>query len=186
MTENSHPRLAVIADVALERVSGGALLLHRLFRDYPAERLANVYNAARGFATAQPDKLLPGVTYLPFEYRVPRIIRNRFNPFWPVVMSQYMRVHTASIIGLLSKFQPTAILTIPHWYLWFTAAAVARELQLPLHLIVHDDWPSYTTFRQSGPIWQSVRWGCRKAMRPVYRQAVSRLCVSPGMEERCR
>jgi hypothetical protein len=182
--DSTLPRLAVIADVAVERVSSGALLLHRLLRHYPPERLANVYNAE--FALAEVDKQLPGVTYVPYEYRIPRFIRNRFNPFWPVVLSQYMRVHTARIIDRLSNFRPSAILTVPHWYLWFTAAAVARRLQIPLHLIVHDDWPSYTTFRQSGPIWNSVRWGCRKAMKPVYRQAVSRLCVSPGMEERCR
>jgi len=177
------PRLAVIADVAPEQVDGGALLLHRLLKEYPPERLFVVCNPE--FATGDPARRLPGVTYRNFHYRVPRLIRNRFNPAWPVVMAAAMRRHTGAVARAVADFAPDAVLTVPHLFLWFSAARVARTLRVPLHLIVHDDWPSYITFRRSGWAPRMVRWGCRKIVGPVYRQAASRLCVSHGMEEHC-
>src|SRR5581483_9084030 len=55
-----------------------------------------------------------------------------------------------------------------------------------VHLVVHDDWSCYTTFRRPGRVAGAVRWACRRVMRPVYRRAASRLCVSPGMVETYR
>jgi hypothetical protein len=155
-----------------------------LLKDYPPDRLRVVYNP--DLAASDPTLRLPGVDYREYRYRIPRLVRNRFNPAWPVIMAALMRRHARAVAGLARDFAPEAVLTVPHWYLWFTAAAVARRLGVPLHLIVHDDWPSYTTFRRSGPVWDAVRWGCRRALGAVYRQAASRLCVSPGMEESCR
>src|SRR5262249_30874301 len=151
------PRLAVIADVNVERTGGGALLLHRLLRGYPPDRLLVVYNP--GLAGAVPESLLAGVAYRPFPYRVPRLIRDRLHAFWPVMMSVYLRRHARALTGLVAGFRPEAVLTVPHWFLWFTAAAVARRLAVPLHLIVHDDWPSYITFRRAGALWNMSRRG---------------------------
>src|SRR4051812_30278862 len=83
------PRLAIIADVPVERTGGGALLLYRLLKDYPRDRLLAVSNP-----DATPPRLgarLPGVAYRDVRYSIPRTIRNRFNPFWPVVMAGRMR-----------------------------------------------------------------------------------------------
>jgi glycosyltransferase involved in cell wall biosynthesis len=173
-----------VADVNVEQAGGGALLLHRLLKEYPVDRLAVVYNPDH--SVGDPANRLPGVRYRPFCYAIPRLIRNRFNPFWPALQARHMRTHAKAIMAMLADFRPEAVLTVPHWYLWFSAAEVARRLTAPLHLIVHDDWPSYTTFRKPGRLWDLVRWTCRRAMRPIYRQAVSRLCVSPGMVEACR
>lgn len=177
------PRLAFIADVNVAKAGGGSLLLHRLLHQYPVDRLTIVHGPD---SSATSDKVLPGVSYQRFEYSVSRLIRNRFNPFWPLLQARAMRRHVGPVAALLANFRPEAVLTVPHWYLWLTAAGVARRLNIPLHLIVHDDWPSYTTFRRPGPVWESVRWMCRQTMAPIYRQAVSRLCVSPGMMEHCR
>jgi hypothetical protein len=178
------PRLAVVADVNIEQAGGGALLLHRLLRPYPEERLRVVYNPDH--ALAETARFLPGVDYRPFRYAIPWILRNRFNPFWPILQTITMRRHVRAIVRLLDEFRPEAMLTVPHMFLWVAAAAAARRLGIPLHLIVHDDWPSYITFRQPGTVWDLVRWGCRRVTRPIYRRAASRLCVSPGMAEQCR
>jgi glycosyltransferase involved in cell wall biosynthesis len=183
-TRSRLPRLAFIADVAVERTGGGALLLYRLLKDYPPDRLLVVSNPE--LAADDPALQIPKVAYRPCRYRIPRLVRNRFNPAWPVVLAALMRRHARPVTELVRDFAPEAVLTVAHWYLWFTAAAVARTLAVPLHLVVYDDWPSYTTCRRAGPVWDAVRWACRRAMRRVFRQAVSRLCVSPGMEEYCQ
>jgi hypothetical protein len=178
------PRLVVIADVSVEQTGGGALQLYRLLGAYPAERLRVVHNPA--FPLSDQARRLPGVTYQPHAYRIPRLVRNRLDPFWPALAALRMQRHAPAVAEELREFAPEAVLTVSHEYLWFTAAAVARRLRLPLHLILHDDWPSLQTAYQSTPVRKVVRWACRRLMGRVYRQAVSRLCVSPGMEEHCR
>jgi hypothetical protein len=70
--------------------------------------------------------------------------------------------------------------------MWLAAAALARDLGVPLHLVLHDDWPSTITSNRPGAIGNAKRWFCRRVLGRVYRQAASRLCVSPGMEEHYR
>lgn len=181
---NDFPRLVIIVDFGVERSTGGQLLLHRLFSHYPADRLLVVYDP--GQASGNPSTFLPNVTYCPYPLHIPRFIRNRFNPTWPLWMAAWMRRHTQGICELLNNFSPEAVLTVPHWFLWLGAANVAKRLSLPLHLIIHDDWSCYTTFRRPGRVADAVRWGCRRVMRRVYHQAVSRLCISPGMVEQYR
>ncbi len=178
------PRLAVIADFGVERTTGGPLLLHRLFARYPADRLLVIHDPVQ--SGNDPARFLPDVTYKPYRFRIPRLIRNRFNPAWPILASEWMRGHAAGLLERLAEFEAEAVVTVPHWYLWFAAARAADRVGIPLHLIVHDDWPCYTTFRRPGWTWDAVRWGCRRVMAPVYRRAKSRLCVSPGMVERYR
>jgi hypothetical protein len=77
----------------------------------------------------------------------------------------------------LKNFKPDAVLTVPHGHLWLAAARFAEDNGLPLHLVVHDDWPSMAPIPQILRPWLENRFG------RVYRQAASRLCVSPFMEE---
>jgi glycosyltransferase involved in cell wall biosynthesis len=76
---------------------------------------------------------------------------------------------------LLNGFVPDAVLTVAHGHLWVTAAEFARRYRLPLHLIVHDDWPHVA--RLPPPFGGRVDG----QFSAVYRAAASRLCVSPFM-----
>jgi hypothetical protein len=182
--EEDLPRLAVVVDIGVERISGGMLLLYRLLSQYPRNRLCVVYDPSQ--SPANLSDRLPGVVYHPLPLRIPKWVRNRLNPFWPLAASVWARGQADQLLKRLEKFQPDAILSMPHWYLWFAADTAAKRLRVPLHLIVHDDWSCYTTFRRPGWLPDLVRWGCRKVMLPVYRRAASRLCISPGMVEQYR
>ena len=50
--------------------------------------------------------------------------------------------------ALLDSFSPQAVLTVAHGYTWLTAARYAERAGLPLHLIVHDDWPRVAPARR--------------------------------------
>lgn len=177
------PRLAVVCDVPVERSGGGALLLYRLLKGYPADRLCVLTGTIdRGGSHVT----LPGVGYHDVHYKISRLVRNRLNPFWPVVMSRLIRSRVGEIERTLRDFAPEAVLAVPHHYTWIAAADYAKRAKVPLHLVVHDDWPSYQTFRQPGLIQATVRRVMRSTLGRVYRQAASRLCVSPGMIEQCR
>lgn len=180
------PRLAVVSDVPIVRTNGGPLLLYRLLKAYPADRLRVVTGWFSPLNVDVKSDRLEGVTYRDLPYRAPRAVRNRLNPFWPVAMTGLVRRKRREVEAALEGFDPEAILTVPHNYLWIAAADVARRRGLPLHLVVHDDWPSYQTFRRPGSIPRAVRGALRTVLGRVYRQAESRLCVSPGMVEHCR
>lgn len=68
-------------------------------------------------------------------------------------------------------------MTVAHQYSWLSAAVVAQNLRLPLHLILHDDpW-----FHTGCPGW--VRGWFEAHLNLVCHQATSLLCVSPNMVE---
>jgi len=77
----------------------------------------------------------------------------------------------------LTVFQPEAVLTVADDFLWLAAARYARRHSLPLHLICHDDWTRLAVKPSLFREWLNDEIG------KVYRQAVSRLCVSPHMAE---
>lgn len=184
ISEGRHPRLAVITDVAVERTAAGSLLLYRLLSDYPPDRLLAV-DAGRD-ARWSGDRRLPGVTYLSIPYSTPRLARTRFNPAGPLAMTALAGTMAGRICAAVRPFAPEVVLTVTSNFLWIPSAAAARRLGVPLVLMLHDDWPSYQTNRRRGWAHDVVRWGCRRVIGRVYRQATARLCVSPGMEEQCR
>ncbi len=62
-----------------------------------------------------------------------------------------------------------------HGFGWLAAAAIAADKHVPLHLMVHDDWPRVADVAPSFRNWLDEEFA------RVYRQAHSRLCVSPSM-----
>jgi hypothetical protein len=178
------PRLLVMSDVAVERTGAGSLLLYRLLKDYPADRLRIVNNPAA--AHPDPAVRLPGIEYLPLAYHIPRALRNRFNPFWPIGVSWMLARRAGEVVRLLGGFVPQVVVSVTHGYLWFTAAAVARRCGARLLLFLHEDWPSLVTLGKSGPVWRLVRAAASARARPVLRQAAGRFSVSPGMAAEMR
>jgi glycosyltransferase involved in cell wall biosynthesis len=68
-----------------------------------------------------------------------------------------------------------SVLTVAHGFGWLAAADIASKRKVPLHLIVHDDWP------RVADVAPQFRQKLDDRFASVYRQAQSRLCVSPAM-----
>jgi len=75
----------------------------------------------------------------------------------------------------VDEFEPEAVLTIGAGFGWLVAAEIAARRGLPLHLIAHDDWPKPAGIDRALLDWSRGRFA------RAYRQARSRLCVSPFM-----
>lgn len=170
------PRLLYIGDVPVESSYHGSALLYRLLEDYPAGRLLILECDGN---SSLPERRLPGTTYvhLPPGRLLSRLQNTRFHQW-----SASSRLLGASggisrIERALGDFQPEAVLTVAQGYAWLAAARFARERGLPLHLVVHDDWPTLV------PVIPQLRPQCHRVFRRVYQQAFSRLCVSPPMAE---
>jgi hypothetical protein len=178
------PRLAVVSDIPVERRAGGMLQIYRLLATYPPDRLLVL--STPGLSSGDPAHRLPGVTYREMTYRFPRLIYNRLNPATSASVAVTMRRYAPEVAARVGEFAPEAVLTVSHMHLWFTAAAAAERLGVPLHLILHDDWPACQANYQRASTRPIARWACHQVMRRIYRRARSRLCISPGMEEHYR
>ena len=165
------PRLAYIGDVAVDPTYHGSMLLYRLLKRYPQERLRLIEGNL--FPPRRPEALT--ATRATLNVGRPRLLHTRFHAWYSRWLLARAEARAAAIPRLLGDFKPHAILTVAHGYSWITAAQFAANAGLPLHLIVHDDWPRMVPAR--------MREEVDRRFARVYRQAASRLCVSPFMAD---
>ena len=170
----SLPHLLYLADVPVEASFHGSAVMHRLLGEWPAEKLMLV---EPGFAQSQPARRLANVRYRTLSFGIPRLLHSRLANVYGSFVLASAKSRSAALGKLLCDFQPEAVLTVTHGYSWLTAAAFAEKRELPLHLILHDDW-LFGLHALAALKPQAESWFGR-----YYRQAVSRLCVSPCMVE---
>jgi hypothetical protein len=153
----------------------GAGLIYRLLDGYPPDRLLALETR---FTRAAPELRLPGVTYQVFAIPGNRL---RFTRVSHWAGSWFLLATPRHARRLrLEAFAPEGVLTVTLGYSWLVAARFAETEKLPLHLILHDDWPP------SMPVVRWLRTRQDQSFGRAYRYASSRLCVSPFMEEEYR
>ncbi len=165
------PRLLYVGDVPVEASYHGSALLHRLLSDYPPDRLTVIETATQ----SETSRRLPQVNYLGHPIGKQRWLNTRLHPYASVWFTQAGKLSAPKISQSLNGFGFESVLTVAHGFGWIAAAELADRRNVPLHLIVHDDWPRVANV---APVFRN--W-IDKRFASVYRQAQSRLCVSPAM-----
>jgi glycosyltransferase involved in cell wall biosynthesis len=166
------PRLLFISDVPAEASYHGSALIYRLLESFPKKDLLVI---EQSFAKSSPTRRLKDVRYETLPAITGRLLKTRFAKVvgsWLVIGASYKN---RRIRKLLRGFEPQAVLTVCHGFGWLTASSFARKSKLPLHVIVHDDWPQIALLSRPFQKWMERRY------KEVYRGAVTRLCVSPAM-----
>lgn len=166
------PRLLYVGDVPVEASYHGSALLYRLLQRYPVERLRIVEG---NIFPAGTDRQLPGVRYDILQVGEARLLNSRLHDWYAAWLAVSGGGRAGQLARLTAGFAPEAIVTVAHGYSWVTAARFAEARGVPLHLIVHDDWPS------AAPT--PTRRLVARQFGEVYRLAASRLCVSPYMAD---
>jgi hypothetical protein len=175
------PRLVYLADVPVESGCHGSALIFRLLSQYPASSLLII--EAPGNPSSQ-QRRLEGVRYevlgRPAGTLIKRLERSRLRGWVAAARTFTISQQVRLLKPVVASFNPEAVLTVAQGASWLAAAQSARENTLPLHLIVHDDWPTVT------PVAAPFRARAEKLFRQIYRIAKSRLCVSPYMAQAYR
>jgi glycosyltransferase involved in cell wall biosynthesis len=166
-----YPRLLYVGDVPVEASYHGSALLHRLLSDYPPERLTIIETGAK----SETPRRLAHVNYLSHPIGNARWLNTRFHPYASAWFTQTGKRSAPKITQSLNGFAFESVLTVAHGFGWLAAAEIAERRNVPLHLIVHDDWPRVANVT---PAFRNL---LDKRFASVYRQAQSRLCVSPAM-----
>jgi glycosyltransferase involved in cell wall biosynthesis len=164
-------RLVYVGDVPVEASYHGSALLYRLLSDYPADKLAIIETATE----SQSQRRLPNINYVSHPISKQRWLNTRFHPYLAAWFTHAAQGKGRQISQSLNGCQCEAVLTVAHGFGWLAAAQIATERRVPLHLIVHDDWPRAVDIAPRFRNWLDERFAS------VYRQAQSRLCASPAM-----
>lgn len=173
MPDRSLPRVLYVSDVPVEASQSGSALMFRAFETYPADRL----HVVETDVASQPARRLPGVAYSHVPIADRRWLNSRLHGLYSAWLTRRAAHRADQIIASLSGFTVEAVATVGHGFGWLAAAEIARRLSVPLHLIVHDDWPRVSA------IAVGLRQWLDRAFGRVYRTAATRLCVSPFMAE---
>jgi hypothetical protein len=168
------PRLLYVGDVPVEASYHGSALLYRLLQSYPSEKLRVIES---NLIRSQSKRRLPRVPYAPLAVGYARPLHTRFARCYSSWLTLLSRRHRRRMEAALDHFSPEAILTVAHGFLWDCAAQFAKDRQLPVHLICHDDWPRFTN------VFAFLKPRVDRRLGEVYRQSRSRLCVSPFMRD---
>lgn len=169
------PRVLFLSNEPPHTGAAGAIVFHRLLRDYPAERLLVVTNH---LPPSQAGRLTCRYAHVPLA--ADRLNRTRLWP-WKAILRTLgfsQRTSLRRIEEQLHNFTPDVVVTLMQdsWY-YDLAARFARHHHLPLILMVHDLPHGF----EPVPGWLQTRQ--RKLDTAIYRQAAVRLCISSGMEE---
>ena len=165
------PRLLYVGDVPVEASYHGAALLHRLLSDYPPEKLTIMETATESAS----HRRLPNVNYLGHQIGRPRWLNTRLHPYAVAWFTTSGSRSAKRISQSFNGFECEGVLTVAHGFGWLAAAELANRKKIPLHLLVHDDWPRVADIAPGFRSWLDRRFA------HVYLQAHSRLCVSPSM-----
>ncbi len=147
--------------------------MHRLLASYPAGKLTIIVTGTRA---SQPDRRLANAKYLSWPIAQQRWLNTRFHPQMVVWYSHRGTRIARKIAASLNGTEYDSILTVAHGFGWLAAARMAETRGVPLHLMVHDDWP------RAANVPDGLRNWLNKRFARVYNQAQSRLCVSPAMQ----
>ncbi len=166
------PRLLYVGDVPVEASYHGSALLHRLLVNYPPDRLSVVETAVPSLSSRR----LPHVNYLSRPLAKQRWLNTRFHSQAVAWFSRTATRRGQQISSLLIGFECESVLTVAHGFGWLAAADLAEKRNVPLHLIIHDDWPRVANVPNSFRNWLDRKFAA------VYRQARTRICVSIAMQ----
>ena len=171
------PRVLIYSNEFPQTGSAGGMLLDRLFKDYPADRVRIVGPA--------PESVSAPLRFRHHQVRMPwsRFEGSRFNRLHRSLRGfGLVPLQRPDVIdGLLVGFQPEVVLTIMQHGTWYDSAMrYARARKLPLVAIIHDDNEGFDK------VYSWARKGQRKRDGEFYRLASRRMCVSPEMEEEFR
>lgn len=170
------PRILIYSSEFPQTGCAGGIVLGRLFKDYPKDRVRIVGQA-----------LYPGSDPMGFWYRqiqIPwrRLEGSRFNRLHRTLRSYgLVPLKKPEVIDeLLGEFRPQVVLTVMQFGTWYDSAKrYAEAKSLPLVAIIHDDNEGFEA------VYPIARGAQRRRDGEFYRYARRRLCVSPEMEEEC-
>ena len=173
------PLVLYIGDPPPEETFETPSLLFRTLQAFPASEIAVCY---RKDYPRRGGPRLDGVMY--HEYlgpSAPMVFPTRFGVKALARLLSARFSVPRKLRRLANSLAPSTIVTVAHGLGCLTATNLARSLDVPLHLIIHDDWSEY-----SAGLSPRLRRLADMMFGYVYRSATHRWAISDYMAEEMR
>ncbi|MET0394934.1 MAG: hypothetical protein ABW019_17450 [Chitinophagaceae bacterium] len=172
MQVSEFPKILYLSDVPVELSFAGATQLHRLLEHYPKDRLLIVQGME-----LNPAERLKGV---PYHIRISKFINRlrstRFARWLKPVLVMRESMLTKKELQLIRDFQPEAVLTVTFGLMWLKAFRASRKFNIPLHVILHDEWLMTEHYGWLQPF-------VRSRFADMYRHATGKYAIFPGLAD---
>lgn len=164
-------RVLYVSDIPVELSYAGPTLIYRLLEDYPADSLLIVQGME-----LNPSRRLPGVRYqIQKSTWMDRLKVSRLRNWISGLLVLQEWLYYRRLIRLADQFRPDAIVTVSFRLKWLQALWLARRNNVPLHVILHDDW----LLTEKYGVWQPL---LSRQFRRLYILAAGKYCISRTME----
>jgi len=166
------PRVLILSHEIPNTLNAGSILLHRLFRNWPADRLLVVGPELPSAA----ERLT--CEYVTFRPRMMRLETSRFAAFSRLLTLSGCRSICSQPVNNEKHFNFDIVLTVMQNLAYSDAAyRMSEKYGIPLVVIVHDDPEDF----EASYAWTLPLIRRRNAY--IYRRAVLRFCISPEMRD---
>ena len=128
-----------------------------------------------GIHRSSIERRLPIVRYVQHMIINKRLRPGRYARQVNELLYKAVPILAATLAPRVACDRPEAIITVCHGIYWLVAAKVSKLLKLPIHLIVHDHFP--TTLSASERLRSRIIYDFDR----IYPTAASRFCVSETM-----
>jgi len=175
---NKNSKILYISDVPVEATTGGEMLMYKLFKDHPPDKLLIIQtrNDKEIYDISKNSELL-NVKYINFKYlSLPGSSIKFIYHINHWINYLYSLCWYRKVKKLATNFDCDVIVTVGHHFFWTTAFRISKKLNKPLRVIVHDHW-DVTVSGLLIKKYLGVKFGI------MFREANRRFVVSPFMAE---
>lgn len=171
MNSTTPVRVLYISDIPVELSYAGPTLIYRLLEDYPTDSLLII----QGMEINQSGRL-SGVRYqLQKSSWIERLKASRLREWISGLLVLQEWIYFRRLIGVADQFKPDAIVTVSFRLKWLQALWLAQRRNIPLHVILHDDW----LLTEKYGVWQPF---LSRQFKRLYSLAAGKYCISHTME----
>jgi glycosyltransferase involved in cell wall biosynthesis len=175
--EQSAPALLYVSEFPPCDVTAGNILIARLLKGYPAERL-RVLAGSHFMKRFRDGQLDCAHIRFPQTSNVGRWGLGRLKQLLEIGLLPLLAVYCRRVIR---RHGVEVVLSLGHNLYFVAAAAAARLSHVPFVLVVHDDWLHFMQWNMWVPN-RAARWCYQR----VLRSATHIYAVSPAMQEALR
>jgi glycosyltransferase involved in cell wall biosynthesis len=184
------PRVVVLCDEPINKVSGGGVTMGNLFRGWPKDRLGQVWAHHRfeidtdvcSHYLRLGDHKMPGHSWVPQEVRRMR----RLVKWLRTLIRPGIRLNYEQVLSWVREFDPDLIYAQPTaypMYTWWLPRWLSRDLRIPLVNHIMDDWPTELE-EDWWPIYKQVMTPVlRYQLRALFSMAFSNLAICQRMAD---
>lgn len=189
MKKEMFPKILFIGTVTFQETTGSSLLFYRLFKNYPPEKLVVIGGEKHenplflktripqvSYHIMGDDLQYEGILFYGRRFYAIKVLNNLVNKYFTKYLTQWkLFTYFWKAKKIAKNFEPDLILSLTMHFHWEIAHRIAKSLNIPLDLVLHDQIENHVDLR--------LFHNFPAKFEQVFKFARNRFCISPTMEK---